>query len=63
MEKLQITMVHSPIRRNGKQRLIAQALGLKKIRQTVIHEDQPNIRGMVNKISHLLKVEKVQTDE
>lgn len=36
-----------------------KALGLKKIRDVVEHEDTPQIRGMINKISHMLEVEEV----
>lgn len=60
MSKLKIKLIHSPIRRPGKQRLIAEALGLRRLNQTVIHEDTPSIRGMATKIAHLVDVQKVE---
>ena len=55
-KKLEITLKRSMIGRNESQRKIVKALGLKKIGQTVEHYDTPTIRGMVNKISHLVKI-------
>ncbi|MFC4811553.1 50S ribosomal protein L30 [Paenibacillus sp. GCM10023250] len=60
MAKLQITLVRSLIGRNEKQRATVATLGLRKIRQSVVHNDSPAIRGMVNSVSHLIKVEEVQ---
>ncbi|SFJ89333.1 large subunit ribosomal protein L30 [Paenibacillus sp. UNC496MF] len=60
MAKLQITLVRSLIGRNEKQRATVATLGLRKIRQSVVHNDSPAIRGMVNSVSHLVKVEEVQ---
>lgn len=60
MAKLQITLVRSLIGRNEKQRATVQALGLRKIRQTVVQNDTPAIRGMVNHVSHLVTIEEVQ---
>jgi len=60
MAKLQITLVRSLIGRNEKQRSTVTSLRLRKIRQSVVHNDSPAIRGMVNHVSHLVKVEEVQ---
>ncbi|HUC91460.1 MAG TPA: 50S ribosomal protein L30 [Paenibacillus sp.] len=60
MAKLQITLVRSLIGRNEKQRATVQALGLRKLHQSVVQNDSPAIRGMVNHVSHLVKVEEVQ---
>lgn len=60
MAKLQITLVRSLIGRNEKQRATVATLGLRKIRQSVVHNDSPAIRGMVNSVSHLVNVEEVQ---
>jgi large subunit ribosomal protein L30 len=60
MAKLQITLVRSLIGRPGDQRSTVQSLGLRKINQTVIKDDNVSIRGMVNHVSHLVKVEEVQ---
>jgi large subunit ribosomal protein L30 len=59
MAKLQITLVRSLIGRNEKQRATVEALGLRKIRQSVVHDDSAAIRGMVNAVNHLVKVEEV----
>lgn len=55
-KKLEITLTRSLIGRPKTQRITVQTLGLKKMNQTVIHEDNAAIRGMVNKVSHLVTV-------
>lgn len=55
--KLRITLVNSVIGRPESQRVTVRTLGLKKINQSVECEDTPQIRGMINKVSHLVKVE------
>jgi large subunit ribosomal protein L30 len=57
--KLQITLVRSPIGFSVKQRQTVEALGLRKLHQTVEHEDSPAIRGMVEKVAHMVKVVEV----
>jgi large subunit ribosomal protein L30 len=57
MSKLRITYVRSTIGRPQKHRRIVQALGLRKLNQTVEHQDNPAIRGMVRKVSHLVRME------
>ena len=57
MAKIKVTQVRSGINRPKRQKATLIALGLKKMQQTVEHEATPQILGMVNKISHLLKVE------
>ncbi len=57
--RLRITLVRSVIGRPGDQERTVQSLGLRKVNQTVEREDTPSIRGMVNKISHLVTVEEV----
>jgi len=56
MAKLQITLVRSLIGRPEDQRATCRALGLTKTHRTVEHEDTRAIRGMVEKVSHLVKV-------
>ncbi len=56
---LEITQVKSSIGRLPSHRGTLRALGLKRIRHTVVHEDTPVIRGMVNKIAYLLEVRPV----
>jgi large subunit ribosomal protein L30 len=57
MGKVRVTKVKSVIGRPAKQKATIQALGLRKMNQTVEHEATPQIMGMINKISHLVKVE------
>ncbi|GFN33436.1 50S ribosomal protein L30 [Paenibacillus xylaniclasticus] len=59
MAKLQITLVRSLIGRNEKQRATVESFGLRKLHQSVVLNDSPAIRGMVNAVSHLVKVEEV----
>ena len=56
---LEITQVKSAIGRKPDHRGTLRALGLKRIRHTVVHEDTPVIRGMVNKVAYLLEVRPV----
>jgi large subunit ribosomal protein L30 len=57
MAKIKITLIKSTIGASPYQKKVVEALGLKKIRQTVELEDTPQTRGAVSKVSHLLKVE------
>lgn len=54
---IQITLVRSPIGYEKSQKATVRALGLTKMNQTVEKEDTPAIRGMINKVSHLVNVE------
>jgi large subunit ribosomal protein L30 len=56
---LKITLIKSTIGRVEKQQATVKALGLAKIGQTVTKEDTPAIRGMITKVSHLVKVEEI----
>jgi large subunit ribosomal protein L30 len=58
--KLKITQNHCAIDRRFDQKQTIQALGLKRLHHTVVHNDTPQIRGMVFKVQHLLKVEEVK---
>jgi len=58
--KLRITLVKSPIGYNVRQKRTARALGLKRLNSTVEHTDVPSVRGMIAKISHLVKVQEVE---
>ena len=60
MAKLKITQVKSTIGSTKRQKAIMEALGLKKLNQTVEHEATPQIVGMVNKMRHLISVEEVE---
>ena len=54
--KLEITLTKSVIGSKPAQRKTVQALGLRKLHQTVEHQDNVAIRGMINKVSHLVSV-------
>jgi len=58
-KKLRITQVRSGIGRQGKHRRTLLALGIKRHQHSVIHEDTPAIRGMINQIGYLLGVQEV----
>lgn len=58
-KELQITLKRSLIGRNEKQRQTVRTLGLRKLHQTVSHQDNEAIRGMINKVSHLVEVKEV----
>lgn len=60
MAKLKITLTKSVIGRKKDQIATVEALGLKKIRDVKVKEDTPQLRGMINKVSHLLSVEEVK---
>ena len=59
MAEIKITCTKSVIGRTQNQRRIIISLGLHRLNHTVVHQDSPTIRGMVNKVSHLVKVEEV----
>jgi len=59
MAKLKITQVRSGINRLGVQKRTIRALGIRRLHQTVIHEDTPQIRGMIAVVRHLVKFEKI----
>ncbi|MCI6947521.1 50S ribosomal protein L30 [Oribacterium sp. P9] len=58
-KKLKITLVKSPIAAIPKQRATVQALGLRKIRQSVELPDNGATRGMIQRVNHLVKVEEI----
>ena len=60
MAKLNITQVRSKIGSTDIQRKNLAALGLRKINQTVQHEDTVEIKGMIERVAHLVKVEEVK---
>jgi large subunit ribosomal protein L30 len=57
MAKLKITQTGSPIGRKPGQRDTLKALGLNKMGRSNVVEDTPSIRGMVDKVAHMLKIE------
>lgn len=59
IKRLKITQVRSVIGSNWRKKRTIQALGLKKIRHSVIHKNTPDIRGMIRMVRELVKVEEI----
>ncbi len=59
---LKITLVKSTIGQKQRQKDTARALGLRKMNQTVVRPDNPQMRGMVFTIQHLVRVEEVEAE-
>lgn len=59
MPRLRITWKKSAIGYNKNQKRVVEALGLRSLNGVDEHDDSPQIRGMVKKIEHLLKVEEI----
>ncbi len=55
-KKLRVTLTRSIIGLSPKQEATVKALGLRRIRQSVSHEDSPSVRGMIAKVPHVLQV-------
>jgi large subunit ribosomal protein L30 len=56
MAKIKIKLIRSKIGKNESQRRTIEALGLRKIGQIVEKEDTPQIRGMIEKVNHMVEV-------
>ena len=59
MAKIKVTLVRSTIGAIPKHKKTVEALGLRKINSSNIHEDNAAIRGMIKQVSHLVKVEEI----
>ncbi|MFN2490671.1 MAG: 50S ribosomal protein L30 [Actinomycetota bacterium] len=59
MAKVKVTQVRSALDRGAKQRGTMRALGIKRLGQSVVHEDRPEIRGMIRAVRHLVDVEEM----
>jgi large subunit ribosomal protein L30 len=57
MSKVKITLVKSPIDKSKRQKDTLKALGFRKINQTVEHESNPQLQGMLRVVNHLVRVE------
>jgi len=57
--RLKIRQVRSAIGRNEKQKRTVRALGIRRMHQEVVHDDTPVIRGMIERVRHLVEVEEV----
>lgn len=55
---VRVTLRRSPIGTPEKHRLVLRGLGLRRIRQTAVHPDTPQVRGMIRKVGYLLEVGK-----
>lgn len=60
MARLKITQTRSQIGSKHNQRQTLRSLGLKRVRDVVVKEDRPEIRGMVQTVTHLVAVEEVE---
>jgi large subunit ribosomal protein L30 len=60
MARLKVTQIRSEIGGKHNQRETLRTLGLKRIRDVVVKEDRPEIRGMIHTVSHLVTVEEVE---
>jgi large subunit ribosomal protein L30 len=57
---VKVTLIKSVIGYKQDQRKTVQALGLRKLNESRVHKETPQIRGMLNKVSHLLRIEEVE---
>jgi large subunit ribosomal protein L30 len=55
---VRVTLRRSPIGTPERHRLVLRGLGLRRIRQTVVHPDTPQVRGMIGRVGYLLEVGK-----
>ena len=60
MKQLKVTLKKSTIGSNQSMKDTVRSLGLKKINSSVVHVDNPSIRGMIFKVKHLVSVEEVE---
>lgn len=63
MKKLLVTLVRSTAGSNKNQLACLQSLGLKKINEQVLHEDNDAIRGVIRKVEHLVTCEEVEVED
>lgn len=57
VKQLEITLVRSPIGYSKRQKATLRAMGLKRVRQSVVQDDTEVIRGMIDKVAHLVEVD------
>lgn len=60
VNEIEVTQIKSTIGRPKKHELILKALGLGRIGKKVVHNDTPDVRGMVNKVIHLIDVKDIK---
>ena len=56
-KNLSVTLIKSTIGQKPKTRATVRSLGLRRVQQTVEHDDTPDVRGMLHRVAHLVKVE------
>jgi large subunit ribosomal protein L30 len=61
MAKLKVTQVRSATSRGSRQRGTIRALGLKRPGHSVVHDDRPEVRGMIRAVEHLVEVEEIKS--
>jgi large subunit ribosomal protein L30 len=59
-KRLKVTQIRSAISRKKNQRLTIRALGIRRLHHTVEHDDTPAIRGMIDTVRHLVRVEELE---
>ncbi len=59
MAKLRVTQIKSKIKSTKRQKRTLEALGIKRMHHTVELDDTPQIKGMIKKVEHLIKVEQI----
>lgn len=60
MIKLKVSQVRSALDRGARQRGTLRALDIRRVGHTVVHEDKPEIRGMIKTVEHLVTVEEIE---
>ncbi|KPJ60949.1 MAG: 50S ribosomal protein L30 [Latescibacteria bacterium DG_63] len=58
--KLRITQIRSSIGRQKDQGVTVRTLGIRRLHHSVVHDDTPQIRGMITKVRHLVRVEEIE---
>jgi len=61
--KLKVTQIRSSIDRPKDQKATVRRLGLHRLHDSVVKDDRPEIRGMIAKVSHLVRVEEIQRED
>ncbi len=59
-KQLRVTLIKSPIGNQQRQKLTVKALGFQHLNESIVHPDNPSVRGMIYKVRHLVRVEEVQ---
>jgi large subunit ribosomal protein L30 len=60
MAKIKVTQIRSASDKGKKQRGTIRALGLKRLGDSAVHDDKPEIRGMIRAVEHLIEIEEVK---